>query len=399
MPVDCWQGHGGGILITATKLEPYIFKHTRWADNTTMMKTPLILKPSPELEIKNKTVMAPMTRCGATREGSPTEDLANYYTRRAKGGVGLIILEGAAINDSDAMAYRDGLQFHSETHQNAWKGVIRDVHDLGGKIWIQLFHAGRLTVPEISGVHPVAPSAIEPFDGESYWRPRSPDGTIINFQTNTSYPRPKALAKQKIGNIIDQFAASCALAENAGFNGVELHGAHGYLLHQFAHAQTNTRDDEYQASTFLFARELVSACRKKVSAAFTLSYRLSLHMVDNSFVRYDEVDLDFGPLIKMLDDAGIDVFHSSELKGGHPMFGEEMPLCELIKRHTSKPVIVCGSISGLDAGEHLLQRGIADLIAFGRPLITHPDLISEYESGAVRPLRKFNYQEHMFPIQ
>ena len=146
---------------------------------------------------------------------------------------------------------------------------------------------------------------------------------------------------------------------------------HGYLLHQFCHGETNKRTDEYNVKDFKFIRELVSACRKATTKKFNLSYRLSVHMVDNSYIRYSDDDLDFSKLVKIIDKHGIDVFHSSEIKAGANVFGAEESLHHLIRKHTSKPIITCGRIDNLQKANLLLNDGKVDLIAMGRALISN----------------------------
>lgn len=357
-----------------------------------------LFAPFDKFGLKNRAIMAPMTRCGCDDRGLPSVDLENYYIRRSENSLGLIIVESAAINGNSAGGYKNGLQFHSQEHLAAWKVINKKVKAKGSKIWIQLFHAGRLTVKEITGVSPVAPSAIKTFDSKSFWRPEV-DGAIVHFQTMTPYRRPKKMSEEQISEIIEQFAASCSLAEEAGFDGVELHGAHGYLLHQFSSQLSNKRIDSFEAKSLKFIDLLTKACRSAVSDDFVLCYRLSLHMVDNSYIRYNPGEMDYEKLITLLDKNGIDVFHSSELKAGGVMFGGEEALCELIRSHTNKPIIVCGRISKLTTAEKLLTSKKADLVAFGRALIPNDSLVKDFASGSEKEVIRFDYNQHMFPIQ
>ena len=157
----------------------------------------------PKLNLKNRIVMAPMTRYACLMDGSPSPALCDYYIRRAENGVGLIIVESAAVNPTHAMGYQNGAQFFNELHHNTWRQVIDGIHDEGAKVWIQLFHAGRLTVPEIAGQTPLAPSAIEPLNGESFWRPVI-DGKAIHFQTRTPYIKPQEISLQQIEQVIEK---------------------------------------------------------------------------------------------------------------------------------------------------------------------------------------------------
>ena len=353
-----------------------------------------LFTPFPLLNLKNRSVMAPMTRYGCTEDGSPTEKLANYYIKRAENNLGLIIIESSAINDKDAMGYLNGAQFHSKEHALNWKPIVDKIHHQGAKVWIQLFHAGRLTVKEITKVNVVAPSPIKTFNLKSFWRPEI-SGEILHFQTQTKYTIPTELSVKEIKKIIKQFAHSCQLAEQTGFDGVELHGAHGYLLHQFCHSETNQRTDAYNAKDFKFIQELVSTCRKATSSKFNLSYRLSLHMVDNSYIRYSQDNMDYGKLIRLLDNEGVDVFHSSEMNAGANLFGAEESLNHIIRKHTNKPIIVCGQIENLEKANFLLNDGRVELIAFGRSLISNPMLVSFFMNDEKFEFQKFSYEQHI----
>lgn len=358
----------------------------------------MLFTPFPKLGLKNRAVMAPMTMCACDIEGLPSLELANYYINRSENEIGLIIVESAAINDNDAKGYRNGLQFHDNKHKKAWERIIDEVHKNDSKIWLQLFHAGRLTVKEITQNQPVSCSPIKTWDNPSYWRPKLND-SILHFQTKTPFEKPKELDLKEIEIIIEQFANSCKLAEEAGFDGVELHGAHGYLLHQFTNKETNQREDEFNSKEYKFIDLLIEECRAKVSSKMILSYRLSVHMVDNSFLRFDESFVDLERLIKLIDKNGIDVFHSSELKAGYPVFGSDLSLCELISQHTEKPIISCGRISNLVSANKILNEKKSDLVAFGRPLIANPELLKNIKEDKDIAFKKFNYEKHMFSIK
>jgi len=353
-----------------------------------------LFTPYRKLGLKNRAVLAPMTRYSCSELGLPTAKLAEYYVDKAKGGVGLIVVESCAINDAEAVGYVNGARFHSERHSDAWKPILKKINDAGAKVWVQLFHAGRLTVKEVAGFPPVSASALPPDKGLSFWRPDI-DGEVCHFQTKTPFQVPRELSTKEIKTVIKQFAKACAFAEKAGFDGAELHGAHGYLLHQFAHRSTNIREDGYGASgDFRFIKELVIACREAVSKSFLLSYRLSVHMVDNSYVRYDKADYNIPALVKILDQCGIDVFHSSEIRAGAPVFGAELSLNEIIRTATNKPLIVCGGINSEEEANDLLENN-ADLVAFGRSLISNPALINNWENDRGQEIVKFSYSKHM----
>ena len=307
-------------------------------------------------------------------------------------------MESCAINSSDSIGYRNGAQLHTEEQATKWKELVDKVHEAGAKIWVQLFHPGRLSVKELTGAKVLAPSAIPTFNGTSFWRPKV-DGMVVNFQTGSPYEVPQELQKDEIERITSDFENSTKMAALAGFDGVELHGAHGYLLHQFCHADTNQRDDEYSASPqFKFIEDVVRSVRKALDSEQTLSYRLSIHMVDNSYMQYNEDKYNIASLVEKLDRLGVDVFHSSELKATAPMFGAKQSLHQLIREHTQKPLIVCGGVQQLEVANELLKNKEAELIAFGRNLISNPHLISQFKKDPDFTPVKFDYLQHIEKI-
>lgn len=335
--------------------------------------------------------MAPMTRAKCDHLGLPSKELAEFYIKKAEDGVGLIIIESCAVNPGDAMGYLNGAQFHNHLHVEAWKPIVDKIHEKGAKIWIQLFHAGRLSVKEICGMKPVSPSAVSLGNSTSFWRPLT-DNKVVHFQTNTEFETPRELDINRIQEIIEEFKNSCVLAEKAGFDGVELHGAHGYLIHEFFNKKTNLRTDEYKAESLKFIKDLVSSCKRSISKNFTLSYRLSLHMVDNFYVRLSGIETDYKKLINELDMIGIDVFHCSELNAHDAMFKMNNSLLKLIVNTTKKTVIACGGIDSQNKANELLTVENINLIAFGRSILSTPNFMEVLKND--KELIKFNYENH-----
>jgi 2,4-dienoyl-CoA reductase-like NADH-dependent reductase (Old Yellow Enzyme family) len=352
----------------------------------------------PSLNLKNRAVMAPMTRIGCDKNGSPNFELGEYYVRRAQNDAGLIITESCAVNSTDAMGYKFGAQFHNNEHLEKWKPIIERVHQAGAKIWIQLFHAGRLTVPEITGGKVLSASSIKPYGYPSYWRPIVND-EIVHFQTKTPYTIPDEMAVHEIEKIINDFGNSVALADSAGFDGVEIHGAHGYLVHCFMSKLSNVRDDEFAPDNGnKFLRELITISRKNLKRDKILSFRCSVHMVDNPLIRFSEENIDFKSIIKMLDELGVDVFHSSEIDSKNKSFGSKNSLHEYIRQNTNKPIIICGGVKTLVAANRLLECDNNSLIAFGRNFISNPDLISLFKFDKESEIIPFNYEVHFEKI-
>jgi 2,4-dienoyl-CoA reductase-like NADH-dependent reductase (Old Yellow Enzyme family) len=349
-----------------------------------------------KLGLRNRSVMAPITRFHSDRLGNPTSELAEYYIRRAKANVGLVIVESCAINSADAMGYLDGMQFHSKAHVNAWRPIVEQIHNAGAKVWIQLFHAGRLTVPEITGGHVFSPSAIKLGEHPSFWRRKIGD-QVVNFQTNTPYRLPQEISKESIKTVIKQFTTAAAFAEEAGFDGVEIHGAHGYLIHTFMTKRVNYRSDEY-AESDKFVAELIEGCRRVMKSSTILSFRCSVHMVDNPMIRYSKDDMDFELLVRTLEHNGVDVLHCSQIDSKRPLFGFNKTLHKIVRELTDLPIVVCGGIKSLAEANTLISEDINSLIAFGRNFIPNPGLIDLFKNNRESEILSFDYEKHINTI-
>lgn len=350
-----------------------------------------LFTPYSKFGLKNRCVMAPMTRCCYTKKGDITENASEFYISRAKENLGLIIIESAAVNCNEAKGFVNGLEFSNMSHAENWKKTIKSIHETGCKVWLQLFHAGRLTVEEVTQTHVVCPSSVPSFNYPSFWRPQI-EGQVVHFQTLSEYKKPKELSKIAIRNIILDFVNSAKLAEIAGFDGIEIHGAHGYLLHQFCLPEVNLRNDEYglQSGSYKFISDIVKACKKAVK--IPISYRLSLHTVDNPYFRYCE-NIKFSKIIDKLEKAGVDIFHVSEIIANKAMFGSSKSLLELVRQKTKLPIIACGGITSLKQANRLIE-GKIDLIAFGRSLISNPELINNFMKNKHCTIQ-FSYNKHL----
>jgi 2,4-dienoyl-CoA reductase-like NADH-dependent reductase (Old Yellow Enzyme family) len=325
-----------------------------------------------KLYLKNRIVLPPMTRCLCTKKGFPTKKLEEYYINRAKNNYGLIIIESAAINDSNAQGYMNGLQFHNLNHVKKWTVILKKMKKYNCKVIIQLYHAGRLTVKEITKQKVLSPSKIEPEKQVSFWR-RQKGKDVTHFQTKSRFATPDKLKICEIKKIEDSFVNSIKYSKLAGFDGIELHGAHGYLLHSFLDGRINTRDDFYNFRKLnLFKNIITKAKKHMINKIFC--FRLSLHRVDNFYSKYDEKYFNIRKIVKSLDRYGINLFHSSEIKAGNKMLGANKSLTEIIRENTQKPIISCGDISSYEQIKTLSKQG-ANLFAFGRSSMSNKNFV------------------------
>ncbi len=349
---------------------------------------------SSSLDIPNRIVMAPMTR-SMSPGNVPNDQVVEYYRRRAAGGVGLIVTEGTCVDHKAANGYPDVPFFYGEDALAGWKRVVDAVHAEGGKVIPQLWHVGSIRDrgtepdPEVPGYSP---------SGRAI-----PGGRTGHEMT-----------QDDIDEVVAAFAKAAGDAEAMGFDGVEIHGAHGYLVDQFFWETTNQRTDSYGGSLqnrSRFAIEIIEAIRASVGKKFPVVLRWSQWKQQEYTARLVETPEALEAFIKPLSDAGVDIFHCSQRRFWEPEFeGSELNLAGWVKRLTGKPTITVGSV-GLDADflpihgttfreaeptslDNLLDRlenDEFDLVALGRTLITNPDWpskIREVGADAIKPYVK-----------
>ncbi|WP_354637478.1 NADH:flavin oxidoreductase [Kitasatospora camelliae] len=326
------------------------------------------------LTVPNRIVMAPMTR-QFSPGGLPGEDVASYYARRAAAGVGLIVTEGTYVGHESAGSSDRVPRFHGEEQLAGWAKVAESVHAAGGRVVPQLWHIGmvrRQGEPPYADAPAVGPSGI------------GADGTE---------GAGKAMTRSDLDEVIGAFAEAASAAERIGFDGVELHGAHGYLLDQFLWAGTNRRTDAYGGDAVArtrFAAEIVAAVREKVSPEFPVIFRYSQWKQQAYDAKLAETPQELEAILAPLAAAGVDAFHASTRRYWVPEFeGSDLNLAGWTRKLTGRPTITVGSV-GLDgdflgafAGEgssvqgldnllDRLERDEFDLVAVGRALLQDP---------------------------
>lgn len=328
--------------------------------NSNDLFTPLQLG---DFEIRNRIVMAPMTRNRAT-DTIPQAIMATYYRQRASAG--LIISEASQVSEQ-GVGYPDTPGIHSAQQVEAWKPITEAVHDEGGRIYLQLWHVGRVSHPSLQpdGQQPVAPSAIRP-DGQAFTRSGQQP-----FQT------PRALESDEIPGIVDQFVSGAKNAIEAGFDGVEIHGANGYLLDQFLRSGSNQRDDRYGGSEENRARLLLeitdAVCA--VAGAGRTSVRLSPGNTFND-MHDDEPTETFGYVARELGKRGIAFLHVVE--GDEDLDDFDY---DALKDAFGGVYMANDGYDPDDAGRSI-ENGRADLVSFGKLFISNPDLPIRLRRGA-----------------
>ncbi len=316
--------------------------------------------------VPHRVVLAPMTRARSTQPGDiPNALNARYYAQRASAA--LIVAEATQISpQGKGYSFTPGI--HSTEQIAGWRLVTEAVHAAGGRIFLQLWHVGRMSHPDFhQGALPVAPSAV-PFDGQ-IWKVDSPTG----LGAMVDCPTPRALSRDEIQAIVQDFRRGARNAISAGFDGVEVHGANGYLVDQFLRTTSNVRTDEYGGSRtnrLRFLREVVDAIAEEIGAECT-AIRLAPFLTARGMSCPDIL-----PTIleatEFLQQRGIGYLHLVEADWDDaPQFDETFR--QAIRARFPRPIIVAGNYDKTRA-EWVLAQGYADLVAFGRPFVANPDL-------------------------
>ncbi|WP_320821125.1 NADH:flavin oxidoreductase [Thalassolituus sp.] len=353
------------------------------------------------LSLRNRIVMAPMTRTFSP--GNVPNDLnVAYYERRAENEVGLIITEGTCIGHKAANGYARVPFIYGEEALAGWKKVVDAVHAKGGKIAPQLWHVGSVRK---EGVEPDV--SVPGYSPSGLVRPGKEGGI--------------AMTKQDIDEVVEAFAQAAADSQRIGFDAIEVHGAHGYLVDQFFWEGTNQREDEYGGDLVArtrFACEIVSAIRERVGPDFPIIFRFSQWKQQDYSARLANTPEELDAFLKPLVNAGVDIFHCSTRRFWEPEFeGSDLNLAGWTKKLTGKPVITVGSVgltaSFIDEEKHDMvdASGVAtasfteleqrmnndefELVGIGRALLQDPEWVIKIREGRYDELEDYSKQSLM----
>ena len=325
------------------------------------------------LTLPNRIVMAPMTRSRAGEGNVPGPMSVTYYEQRASAG--LIISEGSQVSPQ-GVGYINTPGIYAEAQVAGWKKVTDAVHRAGGRIFIQLWHVGRVSHQDFQGgALPVAPSAL-PIDGYVH----TPGG-------KKPIPVPRALEIDEIPEIIEQYRRAAENAKAAGFDGVEIHGANGYLLDQFLQSGSNRRTDRYGGSLENRARLPLEVTEAVIGVwgGDRVGYRISPHFNRNSMSDANPRET-YSYFTKELNNTGLGYLHLIEALGGREVLvPSEVRLGPIIRSIFKRTFMLNGGYD-LRSGNEAIARGEADLIAFGTPFLANPDLPERFRQNA--PLNK-----------
>jgi N-ethylmaleimide reductase len=334
------------------------------------MKNSKLLSPFKlgTIELRNRMVMSPMTRSRAIGN-VPNQLMAEYYGQR--GDAGLIVTEGTSPSPN-GLGYSRIPGIYSEAQVDGWKLVTRAVHTKGGKIFVQLMHTGRISHQENlpDGAVVLAPSAVRP--AGKIW---------TDAHGLQEFPTPKAMTIEEIRHTQQEYISAAKNAIRAGFDGIELHGANGYLIEQFLSPVSNIRDDAYGGSIENRCRFLLKIVEGVTEAIGKdrVGIRLSPYGVASDMPHYPEIAETYTYLAEQLNSEGILYIHVVD----HSAMGApEVPLemKQAIRKNFNRTLIMSGGYTS-ERAESVLGDGLANLVAFGRPFINNPDLVARFTNG------------------
>ena len=344
------------------------------------------------LTLKNRLVMAPMTR-SRSPGGVPTQAAVDYYRRRAEADVGLILTEGTVVNRPSSKNDPGVPHFHGREALAAWQRVAEAVHEAGGKIAPQIWHVGPRLDPRVE------------------WTPPGPVDTASGL-VSLDEPRLPPMDERAIEDTIAAFGAAGEAAVRLGFDAVEIHGAHGYLIDDFFWHVSNTRADGWGGPTLRerarFGAEVVKAVRAALPEKLPLIFRLSQWKGLDYDARVARSPDEMAEWLEPLADAGIDIFHCSQRRFWEPAFsGSDLNLAGWAKKVSGLPTITVGSVGlngefiagvngeksepqSLDELLRRFDRGDFDLVAVGRAVLADPEWVMKIRDGAFDALRPFD---------
>lgn len=321
-----------------------------------------------KLSLKNRVFMAPLTRCRSVVDNVPNDLMATYYAQRASAG--LIISEATQIS-TQGIGYPYTPGIHTEAQVEGWKKVTKAVHDKGGAIFLQLWHVGRISHSTYhEGALPVAPSAIKP------------SGEVYTFEGMKEYETPRALEIDEIKEIVKDYARGAKNAREAGFDGVEIHGANGYLMDEFLRDGTNIREDAYggnieNRSRFLF--EVIEAVVAEIGADKT-GIRLSPSGTFNDMTDSNP-QTHFTYVCEKLNDYGLAYLHIVDALESDIRHGANVVELSALRDAYKGVLITCGGYDK-ERGDTVIENHQADAVAYGVLFISNPDLPERFKINA-----------------
>jgi len=348
------------------------------------------------MALRNRLAVAPMTRVSASADGVASERMGRYYAAFAEGGFALLITEGIYTDRAFSQGYLFQPGLTDDAQQAAWAGIVGRVHAHGAKIVAQLMHAGALSQGNRFRDHSRGPSPVKP-KGQQ----------LQVYRGQGAFATPLPLDQAGIDEIVDGFAEAAARAVAAGFDGVEIHGANGYLIDQFLTRYSNQRDDAYGGSTanrLRLLEQVVAAVRRRIGGGPVLGVRISQGKVNDFAHRWEAGLDDARALFGRLGALPLDYVHTTEFEAWQPAFGEGASLAALAAEMAGLPVIANGSLHVPARAMEMVASHRASLLSLGRGALAHADwprrvaagdALSEFDRAILSPIADLANAETM----
>ena len=324
--------------------------------------------------LRNRLAVAPMTRVSAGEDGTATDTMARYYERFALGGFGLVVTEGIYTDRAFAQGYLNQPGITDDGQAQAWRPVVDAVHRHGARFVAQLMHAGAISQGNRFRDSTVGPSAVQPKGHQMEF-----------YHGKGAYPTPTAMTEEQISDAIEGFAASAARAVEAGFDGIEIHGANGYLVDQFLTDYANQRSDRWGGDTrrrTTLVRAVFEAVRARVGAGVPVGLRISQGKVNDFTHKWAGREQDAEIIFGTLAEAGAGYIHVTEHKAWEPAFeGGRDSLVALARRYAPHvPLIANGGVQDAARAQEVMTAG-ADIVAIGKAALAKPDFPERIRSA------------------
>lgn len=324
--------------------------------------------------IRNRLAVAPMTRISSPGDSIPRQDVLDFLVRRAENGAGIVYTEGIVTDYESSQGYPRQARMLTQRQIDAWTPVVQNIKDYGALAIMQAFHCGRVASPDINPAgRIIAPSPIAPKQS--------------NPLTNEPYTVPDEMSRFDIDHVINSFVETAKGAMAAGFDGFELHGAHGYLINQFLSAYSNKRPDEYGGpleNRFRFVREMIRAVREVIPDNKLLTFRISDWGIVDKEVSLFETREEWQQLIKLLDKEPIDILSLSTYNFRDKAFGTEQTMAQLTREATHLPLMLCGKIYDHDSAVEALRN--SDIAVSAKSFLLNPNWVEDVRARKELPV-------------
>ncbi len=325
-------------------------------------------------EFKNRIGVAPMTRMSSVKDSVPRQDVLDFLVRRAENGAALVYTEAIVTDYESAQGYPGQARLLTQRQIDAWKPVVKDIQRDGAKAIVQMFHCGRMAWPEINPAgRIIAPSPISPQQN--------------NPLTGLPYPVPDEMTEFDIAHVINGFVETAKGAVAAGFDGIEIHGAHGYLISSFLSTYANQRKDAYGGSVhnrFRFAKEIIQAVKAAIPEDRLLLFRISNWGVADMAVSLFKDKNEWQTLIALLANEPIDALSVSAYRFNDPAFGTDQNMAQLTRTVTDLPLLICGQIYDRASANQALTD--ANIVLSAKSMLLNPHWVLDLKSEETLPL-------------